>query len=139
MILGDMEETLLLCGEQDSNLKELEKRFGVQVFARSSTLAVRGHAKKVDQAMAYLEDLRDQIANDRREGGGAAQPARADDGGQEIVFKTATGKPVRAQTPTQKKYVEAMIKSDMVMAVGPAGTGKTFLAVLCALRDLQAG
>ena len=138
MILGDMEETLLLCGEQDSNLKEIERRFGVQVFARSSTLAVRGQAKKVDQAMAFLEDLRDQVANDRREGSGQGQPPRADDG-QETVFKTATGKPVRAQSPTQKKYVEIMGKFDMVMSVGPAGTGKTFLAVVCALRDLQAG
>ena len=48
MTLGDTEETLLLCGERDSNLKDLEKRLGVQIFARSSTLAVRGNARKVD-------------------------------------------------------------------------------------------
>ena len=147
MILGDMEETLLLCGEQDSNFKELERRFGVQVFARSSPLAVRGSARKVDQAIDFLEDLRGQIVNDRREGDGRGQSrgvrviygGKESDDGQDVIFKTAAGKPVRSQTPTQKKYVEAMGKFDLVMSVGPAGTGKTFLAVVCALRDLQAG
>ena len=134
MILGNMEEALLLFGEQDSNLKELEQRFGVQVFARSSTLAVRGSARKVDQAMNFLKGLREQImsssSSGEREGG---------EGGQDVIFKTASGKLVRAQTPMQKKYVEAMGKFNLVMSVGPAGTGKTFLAVVCALLDLQAG
>ena len=140
LTLGDTEETLLLCGEHDSNLKELERRFGVQVFARSSTLAVRGASKKVDQAMAFLEDLHDRITEERREGGAGkiSQGVRIVDD-TDTIFKTATGKPVRAQSPTQKKYVDAISKGDLVMAVGPAGTGKTFLAVVCALRDLQAG
>ena len=59
--LGDIEETLLLCGEQDSNLKQLEKKLGVQIFARSSSLAVRGNARKVDQAISFLEDFRHRI------------------------------------------------------------------------------
>ena len=152
--LGDMEETLLLCGEQDSNLKEIEKRLGVQIFARSSALAVRGNARKVDQAISYLEDLKNQIRQDRADNyspdkkepafkGGFAKSVRAAPEnpaqGQEAIFKTATGKSVRTQSAQQKAYVEAMEKHDMVMAVGPAGTGKTFLAVVCALKDLQSG
>src|SRR5690349_18313366 len=77
MTLGDMEETLLLCGEHDSNLKTLEKRFGVQIFARSSTLAVRGSANKVDQAIASLEELRERINQNHGFAGRAAEAGRS--------------------------------------------------------------
>ncbi len=145
MLLGDTEETLLLCGERDSNLKELERRFGVQIFARSSGLAVRGNVKKVDQAIAYLEEMRSRISMERRDRSPddrsirVVLPGHENDENTESIFKTATGKMIRPKTPTQKQYVESIMKSDMVMAVGPAGTGKTFLAVVCALKDLQAG
>jgi phosphate starvation-inducible protein PhoH and related proteins len=148
MTLGDTEETLLLCGEQDSNLKELERRFNVQIFARASNLAVRGHVRKVDQAIAYLEDLKNKIHSQSRDGGPPAlaakgvrliYPAGHREEDSEVVFKTATGKSIRAQTPVQKKYLEAMSQSDMVLSVGPAGTGKTFLAVVSALKDLSSG
>lgn len=159
LTLGDTEETLLLCGERDSNLKELEKRLGVQIFARSSTLAIRGNARKVDQAISFLEDLRDRIRSNRAEETGAPQtlspdrkgslhdrnvktlfpPEQSSSSQEDVIYMSATGKPVRSHSPHQKKYVEAIAKSDMVMAVGPAGTGKTFLAVVCALRDLHAG
>ena len=152
LTLGDMEETLLLCGEHDSNLKALEKRFGVQIFARSSTLAVRGNSNKVDQAIASLEELRDRIRQNQGFAGRAAEAgrslARAVQGaqpgippraGDESIFISAAGKPIYAITEQQKEYVKAMLENDLVMAEGPAGTGKTFLAVVCALRELHAG
>ncbi|OGR80980.1 MAG: hypothetical protein A2902_07570 [Elusimicrobia bacterium RIFCSPLOWO2_01_FULL_64_13] len=142
--LGDIEETLLLCGEQDTNLRELEKRLGVQIFARSSTLAVRGNARKVDQAISYLEDLQKRIRSGRFADAslprrpvlypGAAHPA--DDA---FTFRTAAGKLIRPQSEQQRHYVEVVNSSDMTMAVGPAGTGKTFLAVACALAHLHSG
>lgn len=144
--LGDTEETLLLCGERDSNLKELEKKLGVQIFARASALAVRGNVRKVDQAISYLEDLKTRIRNERLENFKPSfkaerpiHPGNGPSSGEDAIFKTATGKLIHAQTPLQKKYVEAMQKFDMVMSSGPAGTGKTFLAVVCALTDLQMG
>lgn len=160
--LGDMEETLLLCGEQDSNLRILEKRFGVQIFARSSTLAIRGNARKVDQAIASLEELRNRIHLSHAEDAKHQHPSSktiksseefdlSDDkkfsvhamekslSSSEIIFTSVTGRKIRPYSPQQKKYIEAISKFDMVMAVGPAGTGKTFLAVVCALKELHAG
>ena len=155
LTLGDTEETLLLCGERDSNLKQLEKKLGVQIFARSSTLAVRGNARKVDQAISFLEDLRTRIRTNRNENeasNGSALPKAMFNKivktvypdepfapQEDVIFTTATGKSIRAHSPQQAAYVEAIGKSDMVMASGPAGTGKTFLAVVCALRELHAG
>jgi phosphate starvation-inducible PhoH-like protein len=153
--LGDMEETLLLCGEHDSNLKAMEKRFGVQIFARSSTLAVRGTAAKVDQAIASIEEQRERIHQNQSQtlSGRAAEAGRSlaralqpspafsspSASGDEPIFRSATGKPIYAITAQQKEYVQAMMESDLVLSEGPAGTGKTFLAVVCALRELHAG
>lgn len=176
IFLGDTEETLLLCGEQDSNLKILEKRLGVQIFARSSALAVRGNPRKVDEAIAALEELRTQIRTRPRGTEGTEQrdplyskraaahsknikllypkqespPDSSADKhsrslGQKLslqddaICSTVTGKKIRPHSPQQTKYVQALSSYDMVMAVGPAGTGKTFLAVVCALNALQAG
>lgn len=160
IFLGDTEETLLLCGDQDSNLKMLENKLGVQIFARASTLAIRGHPRKVDEAITSLEELRNQIRRYRIDRRGT-RSSDAEEGfkiqsfseshlknkvphfppslQEEAIYVTATGKPIQAQSAQQKKYVQAIAESDMVMAVGPAGTGKTFLAVVCALNALHSG
>ncbi len=157
--LGDAEETILLCGEHDSNLKSLEKRFGVQIFPRASTLAVRGNIRKVDQAIASLEDMKSRIHVQKLNGRSAPVSPEPDSmsesfpdksstvgsvhmngtGMEESLFTSVSGRKVRPYSVHQKKYVETILSSDMVMAVGPAGTGKTFLAVVCALKELAAG
>ncbi len=152
MTLTDTEETLLICGEQDSNLKKIEKRFGVQIFARSSTLAIRGNPHRVDLAITLLEDIQNQIRLNRKNGrhgeplpeffiDAALSPASANPkvDVQDAVYKSPLGKIVRALSPNQKTYIDAIAKSDLVLADGPAGTGKTFLAVVSALKELHAG
>lgn len=145
--LGDREETLYLCGEHDSNLRALERRLGVQIFARSSTLAIRGNVRKVDEAIASLDELRHKHQIQSEDLGVMEQGAKqmktfhhksVSEVG-EPIFISAGGKKVYALSSQQSKYVEAMESTDLVMAVGPAGTGKTFLAVVCALRALQSG
>ncbi len=146
IFLGNTEESLLLCGEQDANLKAIEQKHGVQIFARSSNLAVRGNARKVDQAIATLEELREKVHSIRHEKHGKPAPYSLTDDmtpGMKLntfdeIITSATGKSIRPMTENQKKYVETIYRSDMVMGVGPAGTGKTFLAVACALREWQA-
>ena len=144
VVLADVDETLLICGDRDANLRALEKRWGVQIFARASTLVVRGISHKVDQAVSALESLRDRIRNERSVPGaskGIVFSANVFDGKESDleILTTATGKPVKAISENQKKYVQAMMQSDVVLSVGPAGTGKTFLAVACALKQLHAG
>ena len=151
--LSDQEEAVLLFGQHDRNLREIERRFSVQIFVRPSergneaglTLAVRGRPKPVDQALSTLEEMKRAAAQSRQRGGerepievpgpaGAGGPVPAGS-----VLVTVTGVPVRPQSPTQAAYVKAIGTRDMVFAVGPAGTGKTFLAVACAVAALERG
>lgn len=153
LALSDQEEAVLLFGQHDRNLREIERRFSVQIFVRPSergneaglTLAVRGRPKPVDQALATLEEMKRAAAQSRQRGGerepievpgppGAGGPVPAG-----AILVTVTGMPVRPQSPTQAAYVKAMGERDMVFAVGPAGTGKTFLAVACAVAALDRG
>lgn len=152
--LGDIEETLLLCGENDSNLRMMEERYGVQIFARSSTLAIRGNPRKVDQAIATLEELKNKIRSHRVESNGHMRdrlyehsspqsknifPGADIPKESDVLYTAANGKFIRPQSPQQRKYMEAMKNHDLVMGVGPAGTGKTFLAVVSALTALHSG
>ena len=155
--LGDRDQTLLLCGEHDSNLRALEKKWGVQIFARSSTLAIRGKTHGVDQVVASLEELLEKENSEREDFKNLEN--NIDFGEKKVehelkhknpqhkipvnmgepIFLSAGGKKVYELSSNQKKYVESIESSDLVMAVGPAGTGKTFLAVVCALKALQSG
>lgn len=133
IFLSDNEESLLLCGEQDSNLRELEKKHGVQIFARSSTLAIRGKPKLVDHAIASLEELRKKLRLKEHPTENRLNSS------EPVLYVTPTGKKIRALTPQQQRYISAISSMDLVMAVGPAGTGKTFLAAACAILALRSG
>lgn len=151
--LSDQEEAVLLFGPHDKNIKEIERRFGVQVFVRPSdrvneggvTLAVRGKPKPVEQAIATLGEMKRSSLLVRRKSGGTdsvevpvpglpRSPSSPD-----VLLLTVTGQPIRPRTPTQKAYIKAIQENDMVFGIGPAGTGKTFLAVACAVAALERG
>ena len=138
------EEALLLLGEQDIRLRDLEKRFGVEVFVRHDPssaaiyLSVRGPTSRVDKAMRWLKEMRTQLKQGRapatepvlEQGLPPALP-------KDAVYLTAFGKPVIPRSAKQKHYCEAIRHKDLVIGIGPAGTGKTFLACAAALRALQ--
>ncbi len=151
--LSDQEEAVLLFGPHDKNIKEIERRFGVQVFVRPSdrineggvTLAVRGKPKPVEQAVATLGEMKRSSLLMRRKGGGA-DPVEVPVPGlprsptsPDVLLLTVTGQPIRPRTPTQKAYIKAIQENEMVFGIGPAGTGKTFLAVACAVAALERG
>jgi phosphate starvation-inducible PhoH-like protein len=143
--LKNQQEALALFGQNDQILRDLERRHHVQFFIRPSslpsgdglTLAMRGRAPDIDKAMAALEM--------RRMSPNAALPAdslqmeAADAARNDAIVRTVTGKVICARTPNQRVYVDAMREYDMVISIGPAGTGKTFLAVAYAIAELQAG
>jgi len=144
--LNDQAETVRLLGEQDSRLRELERDFGVEIFLRQDaesgglSLTVKGSANRVEKA---ARRLRGEIDALRRRAAPADprgfepinldSPALPEDG----LYRAHSGKVVRARTPNQQKYVDTIADSDLTFGVGPAGTGKTFLAVACALRALE--
>ncbi len=151
--LEDQEEAVLIFGQHDKNLKELERRFGVQIFVKPGrsaadggiALAVRGKPKSVEQAVATLQEMKRTASRSRQKGfqgetvevPGSDRPSTPPT--PDTVLVTVTGRALRPQTPQQRAYVEALRDYDLVVGIGPAGTGKTFLAVAMALSMFQSG
>jgi phosphate starvation-inducible PhoH-like protein len=145
--LPDQEEAVRLFGLHDKNLKELERRFGVQIFVRPPagnfsglTLAVRGRPRSVDQTLSTLEEMRGSLRSGEEEAVVVpSQGVPSGGGAPDAVYVTVTGRPIRPQTETQGLYVEAIRNHDLAFGTGPAGTGKTYLAVACAVAALETG
>jgi phosphate starvation-inducible PhoH-like protein len=133
--LSDSQEALLLFGQHDQNLRALERTYGVQIFGRAHILSVRGAPSKVEKALLAIHDMRESLGKEAP-GRPVAEPP---EDREQPTFTNALGKAVRPKTPMQRAYVEAMARNDLVVAIGPAGTGKTYLAVACALAALKAG
>lgn len=147
--LKDNQEALLICGKQDENLRSLEKRFNVQIFLKYSSntngpiLVIRGAPKKVNRVAEILKEIRKSagidIANQFTETLLNEKTTIDKEFTKEIILTTFTGRKITTQTPNQKKYVDAIDNYDVVIVIGPAGTGKTYLAVACALSYLKQG
>jgi phosphate starvation-inducible PhoH-like protein len=144
--LNDQAETVRLLGEQDTRLRELERDFGVEIFLRQDaesgdlSLTVKGSAQRVEKAAkrlrAEIEALRRRAAPvDPRgfEPINLDAPSLPEDG----LYRAHNGKVLRARTANQQKYCDTIAEHDLTFGIGPAGTGKTFLAVACALRALE--
>lgn len=144
----DREEAVALFGSRDENLRLLRDVLGLKVLARGSKVSLQGEPEQVELGMRVLERMRasyqsrrELSAEDVRVMIGDLQPLTPSGssdspatGSAEIVG------PVRrlfTKTRGQREYVEAMRKNDLVFCVGPAGTGKTFLAVAQALAEMH--
>ncbi len=134
-------------GELDANIRRISEAFGVDIFALGTCLTVRGEEAAVEDAMSALCALEKlalkhpissaQVESviDRVKAG-----ERLDvDGMLGAVAVTARGKVIRAKTFGQKAYVDAIRSNGVVFGVGPAGTGKTYLAVALALQAFKSG
>ncbi len=136
-----------LCGPLDENLHLLEARLGVQIRRRGATFRVIG-----SRAAAAEDVVRDLFAVTPREAvtlervhlalrdspdEEGAVPADAREARDEGAVRTARGA-IRARGRNQKSYLESIRSRDLTFGIGPAGTGKTYLAVACAVEALQA-
>ena len=136
-------------GANDQNLRLIEQELGVSILLRDNVLAVRGEAGAGLKAKRLLEDLMGMLA--RGQGFDYGQLERILRGARddvpidvsrlvsEEVFVTKRGRKIQAHTDGQHRYVEAMRSNEVVFAIGPAGTGKTYLAVAMAAHCLEAG
>ncbi len=137
--LRDAEEALQILGEQDSTLRQMEQDYGVELclsqdpHAATLALLVRGHPGRVQKAARFI---RARISAVR------SAPPHAELVHPPLphgaVVRGFHGRPIEPRTPNQKLYVEAIEAHELAFGIGPAGTGKTFLAVACALRALEA-
>ncbi|MFA5975498.1 MAG: PhoH family protein [Elusimicrobiota bacterium] len=133
--LIDSREALSLLGQQDQNLRALEQTYGVQIFGRGHIVSVRGAPGKVEKTLEAIESLRQNLG---QPDASSSFQGPAEQAG-EAAFTNSFGRSIHSKTANQRRYVELMTANDLVIAIGPAGTGKTYLAVASALAALKAG
>lgn len=143
-----MEHAVSLFGSFDENIKLIEKEFQVKVICRGSELKIQGDEENVDKGKRAINNLLTLINKGEtlteqnvryvislvKDGNDDKLVSMAGD----CICISAKGKPIKAKTLGQKKYIEAIKNNTVVIGVGPAGTGKTYLAVAMAVSAFRA-
>ncbi|MCY2929922.1 MAG: PhoH family protein [Planctomycetota bacterium] len=144
IVLEQPQKAAELFGPSDRHLRMIRDALGVQIFARDGQVKVTGSARNVSRAAAVMETLqraqrhhRPVTADQVAEAISGAAAADADHAGREMLDVYAAGHLVAARTAGQKRYIDALQEHDLVFCVGPAGTGKTYLAVAFAVHMLK--
>ncbi|MFP7493596.1 PhoH family protein [Terribacillus saccharophilus] len=147
--LKDTNETLALFGTEDRNLKQIEEQLRVSIVTRGEEVRVTGPEEDVRTAEELLQALaaviRRGIPIGERDVVYAIELAKKDNLDQfETLFddeitKNAKGKSIRVKTLGQRNYINGIKSNDLVFGIGPAGTGKTYLAVVMAVNALKKG
>lgn len=145
--LSTVNEAIELFGRQDQNLKLIERSFGVRLVPRGDTLSIEGPSAETRLAVELLrrlidlrrsghyvtgQELRYAIAQVK-----AGNPDVLADLYADVIITTNRGKQIRPKTLGQKQYVEAMRRNALVFGIGPAGTGKTYLAMAMAIASFK--
>ncbi|MFB7637903.1 PhoH family protein [Peribacillus butanolivorans] len=142
-------EAIALLGNGDSNVKVLEEELGISVITRGEAISVAGEIERVKMGQEILKALltviRKGITISSRDVLYAIELARKGtleyfgELYEEEIAKTAKGKSIKVKTIGQRYYIQAIKKQDLVFGIGPAGTGKTYLAVVMAINALKNG
>lgn len=143
-----MDELIRIFGPFDENIKAICQAFDVKVVVDSGQSCILGEQPAVDKAMAVVGKLRSLLyGGDNIDVGRVnymcecAKEDKLDEVDQllnDVVAITSKGKPVKCKTVGQKKYVDLLKKKTITFGVGPAGTGKTYLAVAVAVNAFKA-
>ncbi len=144
----NQEQMANVFGVFDENVKMIEKEYGVKIVQRDEIVKISGEEEAADRAAQVLEGL---LTVSAAEDGkitaqnvnymiamvneGAGQ--RAVELSTSSICVTARGKTIKAKTVGQANYIEAIVKNSIVFGIGPAGTGKTYLAVAAAVNALR--
>ncbi|EWG09800.1 PhoH family protein [Cytobacillus firmus] len=147
--LEDPNEAIALLGNSDANLKIIEQELNVSIVTRGESVYVSGEMDKVELAGKVLDKLlyviRKGINISQRDVMYALQMASKgtleyfSDLYEEEITKNAKGKSIRVKTLGQRQYIHSIRQNDLVFGIGPAGTGKTYLAVVMAVNALKNG
>ncbi len=142
--IAGLRDRVLLFGQFDQNLSALERGLAVSLHADGDRLLVAGEPSAVESATRAIDrllhaalagatvvpdDVTLAIEDAREAGGDRAIP--------ETLLRTQRGKEIRARTAGQRRFVEAIASKTLTLGIGPAGTGKTFLAVVMAVQALK--
>ncbi len=141
----DSERLANLCGPFDEHLRQIELRLGVEIANRGPVFRVIGDERAAAAAERALRTLYDAAAQEVLDGarvhlqlaesGVERATARSVDEAQEVVIRVKRGM-IKGRGPTQARYLHAIARHDINFGVGPAGTGKTYLAVASAVEAL---
>ena len=142
-----IEDVLTLFGNADQNVKIIEEHFGVNIVCRGTEVKITGEPEAVSKAQRTVDTLLAMIAKD---GNLSEQNVRyvitlVEQGSEQSMAQmnnsciaiTVKGKPVKPKTLGQKKYIDAIQNNTITFGIGPAGTGKTYLAVAMAVRAFR--
>ena len=142
-----VEDLIAIFGSFDENIRRIEEALSVSIVNRGTELKVTGDEEAVDMGVRTLEGLlslasKGELIDEQRvrylitlvREGNADQMAQMAKG---VVCITAKGKPIKAKTVGQQTYMKAIQKNTVTIGVGPAGTGKTYLAVAAAVAAFR--
>jgi phosphate starvation-inducible PhoH-like protein len=144
--ISAVEKLISIFGEYDKNINIIKKEFGVSVLNRNNTVKIIGDEAAVlraEKAIKSLEKILDSGEEISDVNLGYAIDMAKDDiddaslYGKDCILITAKGKPLKSKTLGQKNYVEAIEKNTITFGIGPAGTGKTYLAVALAVKAFK--
>ena len=143
-------EPIALLGHNDSNLRQIERTLPVRITLRDGTITISGEDEAVSTASRAFEEMvdlaeRGRVVEEADVATALGQKRRNGNGHPSTLSESYEGAPgysfdrksVRARTPMQAEYLKALQEHDVVFAIGPAGTGKTYLAVAAAVHALR--
>ena len=147
MSVDRLENIISVFGSFDENLRLIEEELGVRITDRNSELNISGEDEQVNFAERAISGLLSLASKGEqidarsvryiislvKEG----QDSKIGEISRDIICISAKGKPIKAKTLGQKKYVDAIMNNTVTLAVGPAGTGKTYLAVAAAVAAFR--
>lgn len=145
--LNNIRSTAEIFGRHDQNLVHIENALDVKLVIRGGELVITGSKEAVNEAEQVIKQLEDYSGAGNHitlhEINYALRTVRSGSGetlaelARDVVVATARGKQVKPKTQGQKQYINAIRKHDIVFGIGPAGTGKTYLAVALAIAALR--
>lgn len=146
--LDSMDETLAFFGDYDENINLIQRQYGVVILCRGTDILISGEQENVDKAVECIDSLIGLIKRGERistqnlmyifsliDEGSADQVEKLTSDG---ICITIGGKTVKPKTLGQKNYVNAIKNNTITIGIGPAGTGKTYLAVAMAVKAFKA-
>jgi len=146
--ISDMSHMHAVFGDFDENINIIQKEYKVSIYSRDEDIRVKGEENAVDKACEVLSSLitvvekGEQLTEQSvRYAISMVNEGKSDEMrslSSDCICVSHTGKPIKAKTVGQSKYVDSIKKNTIVFGVGPAGTGKTYLAVALAVRAFKA-
>ena len=145
--VDNVEQILNIFGNFDSNIKIIENHYNVHIVHRGTTLKIAGEDAAADKALRCISGLIGMTANNENitEQNVRYAISMVEEDMEDklytlekdIVCITSKGRPIKAKTLGQKKYIDAISHNTITFGIGPAGTGKTYLAVAMAVTSIK--